>query len=189
MKKLLKLILLLIAILLMTNNLVACSVADGNLNSSGNSGNSSNDVWQINYYVDEFNNPTNDAYITNKKAFSGTFSNSATTNSKLDARILIDKNGISIKLYEYGTLEVKAYSTETYNIIFLEENGNKHNSIGIMYENGDRIKLTDNLLMTLINSNKTIKVHIEEVPKYGGYRSTYLFDMKIDNLPSVYSEF
>ena len=39
--------------------------------------------WKILFYVDEFKNPTNHKYIENEGFIKGTFSNSATDNSKL----------------------------------------------------------------------------------------------------------
>ena len=39
-------------------------------------------LWSVNYYVDDFQQPTEEWYITNETSFTGTFSNSATTNSK-----------------------------------------------------------------------------------------------------------
>ena len=38
-------------------------------------------IWEIRYYVDVFRNPTDKDYITNKEYFTGTFSNSAATDS------------------------------------------------------------------------------------------------------------
>ena len=145
-------------------------------------------TWKMSFYVDEFDNPTNEAYITNSDVFVGTFSNSATTDSKLYARILIDENRVSIKLWEYGSVEVNAYSTTKYKITILDESGTKHYTTGTMYENGERIRLEDWTLVSLLQNNSQIKVYIEEDSKYG-YHSTYLFTVKNGNFNSVYSEF
>jgi hypothetical protein len=70
--------------------------------------------WQIGYYVDDFGERT-DEYFVSMYLF-GTFSNSATTNSELKVRFMIDKNSSRIQLYEYasdhplkgeGTIEFK----------------------------------------------------------------------------------
>lgn len=100
--------------------------------------------WEIRYYVDEFNRPTDEMYITNTDLIVGTFSNSATNNSLLKARILVDNlDGprVSIILYEYGNNQVKSYYEATYNITLLDTNDEKHNLKGIMYDGGDRVKL------------------------------------------------
>lgn len=98
------------------------------------SNNNSFGEWKINYYVDEFGDPTSTGYITNKSSIFGTFSNSATTNSKLKAYFLISEdfdefgnkmnNSVSIKLFEYaGKTEVKGtISTIQYSMLV------KHNS-------------------------------------------------------------
>ena len=70
-----------------------------NLNNTGE--------WKVWNYVDSFGEDTDKKYIF--RECKGTFSNVATTNSKLSVRFLIDgKNKISIKLYEYDdNTEVK----------------------------------------------------------------------------------
>ena len=47
-------------------------------------------IWSVNYYVDDFQQPTDEWYITANTSFSGTFSNSATTNSKLAVQVAVD---------------------------------------------------------------------------------------------------
>lgn len=51
-------------------------------------------AWTVKHYVDEFNDPTSQKYITTKSLISGTFSNTATTNSKLTAKILVDSSTV-----------------------------------------------------------------------------------------------
>ena len=95
--------------------------------------------WEINYYVDDFGDPTSDGYITNKTNILGKFSNSATTNAKLKAYFLINnyndmygkiKAKVSIKLFEYaGRTEVKGtISTIKYKML-IKHNGKKVNTI------------------------------------------------------------
>lgn len=76
-------------------------------------------IWDIRYYVDEFGERTKDGYITNTLLIRGTFSNTATQDSKLDVRFLItNSSDISIKLFEYaGNNPVKAYSSERYTVL------------------------------------------------------------------------
>ena len=145
-------------------------------------------VWETAYYVDEFKNPTNEAYIRNSEVFVGVFSNSATTNSKLYVRVLIDADDIAIKLWEYGSQEVNAYSTTYYNITILDDNGDKHYTTGTMYKNGERIRLKDWTLVSLLRQNKKLKVYIQENSSYG-YNSTYLFEMESGNFDNEYSNF
>ncbi len=145
-------------------------------------------IWEKAFYVDEFNSPTNEAYIRNSDVFVGTFSNSATTNSKLYARILIDSDDIAIKLWEYGSNEVNAYSTTSYNITVQDDKGNKHKLYGTMYKNGERIYLSDSTFTALLQQNKKLKVYIEEASEYR-YHSTYLFELENGNFNAVYADF
>ena len=146
-------------------------------------------IWQKYYYVDEFNTPTDKAYISNQNDFVGTFSNSATKNSKLCARFLIDEDNLAVKLWEYGWSEVNAYSTTNYDITILDDNGNKHYTRGVMWENTERIFFvnnTDNILINLLQRNEKLKIYIQEDSEYG-YSSTYLFEVVCGNFNSIYS--
>ena len=140
--------------------------------------------WEIAFYVDEFNNPTNQAYIRTSDILYGTFSNSATTDSTLYARILIDTEDIAIKLWEYGRNEVNAYTSTDYKITILDDSGTKHYTTGTMYKNGDRIYLTDWTLVNLLQDNTQLKIYIQENSKYG-VNSTYLFSVNNGNFNSI----
>ena len=53
-----------------------------NLNTTG--------MWTVHYYVENFNEPTTDPYITNPQIIVSTFSNTATQDSPLHVKLLID---------------------------------------------------------------------------------------------------
>lgn len=57
-------------------------------------------IWEISNYVDDFGEQTKEGYI--HTFCTGTFSNSATTNSELGVQFIIDKSGMRIELYEYN---------------------------------------------------------------------------------------
>lgn len=113
--------------------------------------------WILKYYVDEFNQPTNEWYVTSKYLFTGVFSNSATTNSLLYANIMVDADGTSIVLYEYGKNRVKDYSETTYNILVRDSNGNDYEFRGVMYSGSDRIRLSNGFVNDL-ESGKFIEL-------------------------------
>ena len=58
-------------------------------------------IWKVNYYVDDFGDPTDSGYISNLNISSisdmtaGTFSNSATTNAKLYIAFIIENDTFS----------------------------------------------------------------------------------------------
>ena len=145
-------------------------------------------VWKMDFYVDEFGQYTNEAYIRNKNYFVGKFSNSATTNSKLYVTLLIDTNYVAIQLLEYGSYVVKASSTTYYNITYLDKTGRKYNSTGTMYKNGDRILLDDRKLLQLLEENDSVDVYIKENSEYG-VNSTYLVTIYRENFNTVYKDF
>lgn len=100
-------------------------------------------IWRLSYYVDEFGLPGDTPYLQNLEYFVGTFNNSATSKSRLNVKMLIDKLGVSIKLYEYGSSLVKNSSTretDFYKITMLDPNKNKIPLQGYIEKNSDRIK-------------------------------------------------
>lgn len=85
-------------------------------------------MWSVNFYVDDFGEPTKTGYITNTSRIRGVFSNSATQDSKLDVRFLISNSSdISIKLFEYaGNNPVKGYSRDNYKILMQDKDGKRY---------------------------------------------------------------
>ena len=82
-----------------------------------------NSIWKVKYYVDDFGDFTDNGYITANIV--GRFSNSATTNSELGVRFIIDDD-VAIKLYEYnrnhsvsGKISIKTYQ------IHIKHNGKR----------------------------------------------------------------
>lgn len=144
-------------------------------------------IWKQAFYVDEFNNPTDETYITTKEYCVGTFSNSATTNSKLKACFLIDNNRVAIVLLEYGSLRVKAYSYTSYDIIMQTDDGVKTNLKGEMYKQGDRVYITDLYENTVINALKTSKSVSFYLKDNVSVSSSYLFTVETGNFADIYA--
>lgn len=95
-------------------------------------------LWHVAYYSDEFGEPTQEKFVTHRNYIRGTFSNSATQNSLLNVRFLIDKKGIAILLYEYaGNNPVKTYGNSLYDVLFKDKNG--HCERYSLLHRGDRI--------------------------------------------------
>lgn len=145
--------------------------------------------WEKRYYTDEFNNPTNNAFIAPIDTLSGTFSNSATTNSRLLAYIRVDNDSCEIMLWEYGSSLVKAYSTTDYDITILLPTGTKKYFTGTMYKNGQVIRVDDysGILSLLKSTNGTLKFYLKEDSDYG-VNSTYLFEVDISGFSDLYNE-
>lgn len=65
--------------------------------------------WEIRNYVDEFGENTSDQFA--RMTMEGEFSNSATTNSSLTIRLIVDKDDIRFDMYEYGSHYMKGEGT------------------------------------------------------------------------------
>jgi len=145
--------------------------------------------WEKRYYVDEFNNPTSNAFIAPTDTISGTFSNSATTNSRLNAYVRVNSDDCEIMLWEYGSSLVKAYSTTDYDITILLPNGTKKYFTGTMYKNGTVICFDNysEIIALLKNTDGILKFYIKEDSKHG-VNSTYLFEVNTSGFKNLYNQ-
>ncbi|WP_251317254.1 hypothetical protein [Flintibacter muris] len=151
-------------------------------------------LWSVNYYVDDFQQPTEEWYITNETSFTGTFSNSATTNSKLLVQVAVDEfegegKRVAFFLYEYGRNQVKNSSTnyvDEYTITMRGADGTDTSLSGTVYCGGDRLFIDDKYVDTVLNAMKgegTLSFHIVEDEHT---TTSYLFSMETDNFGSLY---
>lgn len=173
------------------------SGAAGAAPADGDGGGTAADVkglWSVNYYVDDFQQPTEEWYITNETSFTGTFSNSATTNSKLLVQVAVDEfegegNRVAFFLYEYGRNQVKNSSTnyvDEYTITMRGADGTDTSLSGTVYCGGDRLFIDDKYVDTVLNAMKgegTLSFHIVEDEHT---TTSYLFSMETDNFGSLY---
>ena len=142
------------------------------------------DDWILKYYVDEFDQPTSDWYITNSQLITGKFSNSATTNSKLTVRVLIDSGDICFMLYEYGRSQVKnSYSkNKYYDIRMKDTDGAEHELEGGIVSGGDRIAFLEasrQKVLTALKKPGTVSFYIVESDRT---TTNYLFSLETSNL-------
>ena len=146
--------------------------------------------WELSYYVDEFNEKTSNAYIYTKEIIEGVFSNSATTDSRLYVTIAVDKEDISIFLYEYGSHQVKNYSSRSrqeYEILLKTEDGKKYEIRGLIYPGGDRVYIAEAFRDTVLSALKSggkISFYLVE----SDYTiSEYLFSVETTNFADKYA--
>lgn len=146
-------------------------------------------IWKTDYYIDDFNQPTDEWYITNSEYAMGTFSNSATTNSNLAVCVLYDCNNyITFFLYEYGKYQVKnVWDTDTYRVVMRTPDGTDHEMKGYIYEDGDRLVL-DNSYVDDVISALTGDGEISFYMQSGKYETTkYLFTIPASNFATEYA--
>lgn len=144
--------------------------------------------WKKRYYVDELNNQTDNAFIAPIEYFTGTFSNSETTNSELNVYIRVDEEDCQIMLYEYGEDLVKASWTTDYDVTVQLPDGTKQYFTGTMYQNGQVIHISDytGMLILLKNIEGNLKIYIKENSIYG-FNSTYLFTVETLGFKDLYN--
>lgn len=150
------------------------------------------ETWSWYYYVDnKFQEPTDKWFVAPINNFTGIFSNSATTNSQLEAVIIYDcYDTLTIFLYEYAREDdlVKNNSSkykDYYEITMKNENGKLIEVRGQMHPGGDRIFIIDtyhSITLDFIKTSKHIKVYIlnEETPT-----TQYLFEFNVANFNEV----
>ncbi len=151
--------------------------------------NTSFGIFSTGYYVDEFNQPTSDGYVMNESYISGTFSNSATTDSLLYVQVLVDKEDIAIFLYEYGRNTVKNSSSryvEEYDITMKTADGTKHNLTGTIYCGGDRLFIDSNYETTVLNALKSGEKVSFYIVQSDRTTTTYLFTVNTSNFAEEY---
>lgn len=148
-------------------------------------------VFELGYYVDEFNQPTSDGYVANKEYIVGTFSNSATTNSLLYVMLLADSDDITFILYEYGSHLVKnssSYSVDKYNITMKAEDGTKHTITGTVYCGGDRLLIDSKYkaeVLSALKSGGKVSFYIVQSDRT---TTNYLFSVDTSNFAEKYQE-
>lgn len=138
-----------------------------------------NMVWELWRYVDEFGDDTGERVITTKDLIEGTFCNSAVKDRELCVRWLVDKDDVSLMLFEYEDNQVISYSSykTEYSVTMRDSQGEDTRLSAYLYPDGDR------LIFTEISAQKIV----EAFKKGGTYRfyivnlkrkvETYLFKM------------
>ena len=147
-------------------------------------------IFVTDHYLDEFNQPTTETYITNEKAIIGTFSNTATNNSELRVKVAVDKQDVAFVLYEYGSHQVKNISTSSvdrYNIVMKTPNGTKYDLTGTIKQGGDRLFIDEKYESQVIGafrSGGVVSFYIE----FTEYTTTtYLFSVHSSNFAELYA--
>lgn len=149
------------------------------------------DYWSVGYYRDEFNMPTEEAFIKNTKQINGRFSNSATTDSPLKVFVTVDESDISIFLYEYNDNLVKNYSTlepMKYKMRMMTVDGTQTDLIGTMYCGGDRIYIDEKYKQSVFNALRGEGLIKFFAVKQDLVISTYSFSVRPENFQELFIE-
>ena len=145
-------------------------------------------LWSVNYYVDNFNQPTEDWFITTQKLFAGTFNNSVATNGALGARLVVDPDYITITLHSYQDInpDKNVGFDKTFNITMRTSDGTDHNLSGIFYSQNDRIFVDDvyrDEVLAALMEEGNITFYLENADNR---IENYLFTIIPDNFKTLY---
>jgi hypothetical protein len=147
-------------------------------------------IWSTYYYVDKFDQPTDAWYVATENFFVGKFSNSAATDETLYAELLVDAQGITIFLYEYGSHQVRNYSSQDWDeyIITMRTDDGDFELTGAIPPAGDRIiidELYTSAVLEALRGEGTVLFHIVPV-KAWVTETEYLFSVEPSNFASEY---
>lgn len=155
--------------------------------------------WTEEYYVDEFNDPTDEKYI--RGTFEGTFSNSATSGSYLMVNFIVDKHLtfedgyydgdlFRIRLLEYGTKKVSFLGVEKEDVqikIKVDDVVTEDTAYFIDPQNGEIYIARSNKIfsefISAMNRRKEVSFIIT-VDSYGVI-SKYRFDVDANGLSGI----
>ena len=149
-------------------------------------------LWETYYYVDDFNQPTEDWYICNSTHFLGTFSNSAVSDANLLVDMVVDEVDIAFFLYEYGNNLVKNSSSsydDLYNITMRTADGTDLSFTGTMFCGDDRIFIDPDFIPQVVSAlsqegNTMTSFYIENAERTV---NNYLFTVISNNFAEQYN--
>lgn len=150
--------------------------------------------WRAGEYTNEFGDPTGVRFISNMPVFMGQYSNSATIESPLYAKIYLHQSGgVAIRLYENGLSPnnlKRNFSDKNYTVLIRENGGRIHdfdglsNEMSIVFPSNMRSKYGQSII-DLLSSSQNLKVHIRGSRRH---IEVYMFDIPEDVLVSLPSE-
>lgn len=134
-------------------------------------------IWTIDAYVDEFDLPTDEYYIVSN-LISGTFTNAVATKENLSAYLYYGLDYqtrlVWFRLLPYGnTVEKNPFdATKNYNIVVMDNNGEKYSMSGFMFPQSDLLYVNYNgggsgktdaeLLCKILTQGGTVRISISE---------------------------
>lgn len=147
-------------------------------------------IWNIYYYVDKFDQPTDEWFVATENYFVGKFSNSAATDETLYAAVLADAAKVTIFLYEYGSHRVKNYSSQDWDeyIITMRTDDGDFELTGAIPPAGDRIIIDEpytSAVLEALRGEGTVLFHIVPIEAWVT-ETEYLFSVEPSNFASEY---
>ncbi len=159
--------------------------------------------WELDYYVDNFGDPTDQIFIASPTFDDRQFSNSATLNSDLCGWLIYDKNGFRFGLHEYCR-GPKELLDDIYTKFSIKDSKGKRLKLftgstsstkmsyygylhgGLSFNKGSKTVITD-LIQYLSDEPNYIKFYVKGGSKYS--KSTYLFKISAVGFTKAYKEY
>lgn len=136
--------------------------------------------WELGYYVDEFGEETSTGYI--RLGGKGVFSNSATTNSRMTAILLVDRKNVTFRFIEYDSHLVKNDGTCYMKI--KDSYGDVHEVTFYNSNDGALTTYSDETIKEILKKGGLITISAT----MGEYtKSTYLFKMDVSGYEEAYT--
>ena len=145
-----------------------------------------NKIWEIRHYIDKFNRPTKECYVSQIKKRLGTFSNSATSNSIMSYITFLEKDGVSFKFWDYERYPLNNTYSEPIDFDFhcIASSGKTLSATAVMYGETSQVMLDDEYVVDefieLLQTNKSLRIIISSG------LSEYRFTLKRGNFNKVF---
>lgn len=145
--------------------------------------------WTLRYYVDEFDMPTDSAYICSKEYIIGTFNNIVANDALLEVQFIVDTESIGFILYEYGSNLVKNPANgnpKWFNITMRTPTETKELGTGWMGRGYDRVFFDRYDYGKIINALKAGGEVKFLVVDQDNTSTSYLFSVDSSNFAELY---
>lgn len=143
-------------------------------------------TWYVDYYLDDFQQPTGEWYIT-APAFPGTFNFHTTQNAELTVEVRVNCYGeIAFLLYRYGKNLEESIGAEQYYITMRTSDGTDYEMTGTLYESDHHLCIDEeykSIVLETMRNGGTIHFYVE----YSRFQGTnFLFSIDTDGFNDVY---
>ena len=164
-------------------------------------GTSTSGTWKKDFYLDSFNQPTEDPYIGTRSRIKGTYNSATVSDGKLEAELRVDSETVRIYLYENGTDKVKNGNNENvyYPVTVKRADGSTFEADGLMMGGSDHVEIFEDKLLSLFSLvEKGEDDHISDalcakegevsffITRYDQAATNYLFTVKCGNFAELY---
>ncbi len=139
--------------------------------------------WVKDYYVDDWGDPTDDAYLIYETS-DGYFSDSVAVNKNFTAGVIVDKVDLQFVFITYAGNYNIPITDVTYTISVKDEKGNVNNFSAWQNAGDERIYTNDtNSIVSMLKTTGTYAFNFED-DKFG---DTYTFKVNTDKFSSAYN--